>query len=140
MWGICSENRGNLKQIEKELKENVRLRVSTAEIFEDTAENPELILESSWDLSQVNREKQGVYKVTGSFVIPEGYEVADSLALPEAYAYLSVQKKENHRLIPTVCQLWICWNFLCYWMDFPQRNAGIYRFIFLRMRELPENR
>ena len=84
---------GNLKQIEKELKENVRLRVSTAEIFEDTAENPELILESSWDLSQVNREKQGVYKVTGSFVIPEGYEVADSLALPEAYAYLSVQKK-----------------------------------------------
>ena len=84
---------GSLKQIEKELKENVRLRVSTAETFENTAENPELILESSWDLSQVNREKQGVYKVTGSFVIPEGYEVADSLALPEAYAYLSVQKK-----------------------------------------------
>lgn len=84
---------GSLNQIEKELKENVRLRVSTAETFENTAENPELILESSWDLSQVNREKQGVYKVTGSFVIPEGYEVADSLTLPEAYAYLSVQKK-----------------------------------------------
>ena len=97
---------GNLKQIEKELKENVRLRVSTAEIFEDTAENPELILESSWDLSQVNREKQGVYKVTGSFVIPEGYEVADSLALPEAYAYLSVQKKGEPQIntysMPTV--------------------------------------
>ena len=84
---------GSLKQIEKELKENVRLRVSTAETFENTAENPELVLESSWDLSQVNREKQGVYKVTGSFVIPEGYEVSDSLTLPEAYAYLSVQKK-----------------------------------------------
>ena len=84
---------GSLNQIEKELKENVRLRVSTAETFENTVENPELILESSWDLSQVNREKQGVYKVTGSFVIPEGYEVADSLTLPEAYAYLSVQKK-----------------------------------------------
>ena len=84
---------GNLKQIEKGLKENVRLRVSTAETFENTAENPELILESSWDLSQVNTKKQGVYKVTGSFVIPEGYEVADSLTLPEAYAYLSVQKK-----------------------------------------------
>ena len=41
----------------------------------------------------MNREKQGVYKVTGSFVIPEGYEVSDSLTLPEAYAYLSVQKK-----------------------------------------------
>ena len=84
---------GSLKQIEKELKENVRLRVSTAETFENTAENPELILESSWDLSRVNMEKQGVYKVTGSFVIPEGYEVSDSLTLPEAYAYLSVQKK-----------------------------------------------
>lgn len=97
---------GNLKQIEKELKENVRLRVSTAETFENTAENPELILESSWDLSQVNREKQGVYKVTGSFVIPEGYEVADSLALPEAYAYLSVQKKGEPQIntysMPTV--------------------------------------
>ena len=84
---------GSLNQIEKELKENVRLRVSTAETFENTAENPELILESSWDLSQVNTKKRGVYKVTGSFVIPEGYEVADSLTLPEAYAYLSVQKK-----------------------------------------------
>ena len=71
----------------------MKRRVSTAETFENTAENPELILESSWDLSQVNREKQGVYKVTGSFVIPEGYEVSDSLTLPEAYAYLSVQKK-----------------------------------------------
>lgn len=95
---------GSLKQIEKELKENVRLRVSTAEKFENTAENPELILESSWDLSRVNMEKQGVYKVTGSFVIPEGYEVSDSMTLPEAYAYLSVQKKENRRLIPTVCR------------------------------------
>ena len=97
---------GSLKQIEKELKENIRLRVSTAETFENTAENPELILESSWDLSQVNREKQGVYKVTGSFVIPEGYEVADSLVLPEAYAYLSVQKKGEPQIntysMPTV--------------------------------------
>ena len=97
---------GSLKQIEKELKENVRLRVSTAETFENTAENPELVLESSWDLSQVNREKQGVYKVTGSFVIPEGYEVSDSLTLPEAYAYLSVQKKGEPQIntysMPTV--------------------------------------
>ena len=97
---------GSLKQIEKELKENIRLRVSTAETFKNTAENPELILESSWDLSQVNREKQGVYKVTGSFVIPEGYEVADSLVLPEAYAYLSVQKKGEPQIntysMPTV--------------------------------------
>ena len=47
-----------------------------------------------------------MYKVTGSFVIPEGYEVADSLALPEAYAYLSVQKKGEPQIntysMPTV--------------------------------------
>lgn len=85
---------GSLKQIEKELKENVRLRVSTAETFENTAENPELILESSWDLSRVNREKQGVYKVTGSFVIPEGYEVSDSLTLPEHMHIFCTEKGE----------------------------------------------
>ena len=62
-WDMAVSYTHLLKQIEKELKENVRLRVSTAETFENTAENPELILESSWDLSRVNREKQGVYKV-----------------------------------------------------------------------------
>lgn len=84
---------GSLKKIEQDLKESVRLRVSTAEEFENTAENPEVILESSWDLSQVNIAKQGVYKVTGTFTVPEGYEVADDLMLPEAYAYISVQKR-----------------------------------------------
>ena len=52
---------GSLKEIEQDLKKNVRLKVSTAEKFENTAENPELILESSWDMSQVNTAKQGVY-------------------------------------------------------------------------------
>ena len=105
MCCLCSKKRGgSLKQIEKELKENVRLRVSTAEKFENTAENPELILESSWDLSRVNMEKQGVYKVTGSFVIPEGYEVSDSMTLPEHMHIFLYRKKENRRLIPTVCR------------------------------------
>ena len=97
---------GSLKEIEQDLKKNVRLKVSTAEKFENTAENPELILESSWDMSQVNTAKQGVYKVTGSFVIPEGYEVEDGLTFPEAYAYLSVQKKGKPQIntysMPTV--------------------------------------
>lgn len=38
----------SLRKIEEDLKESVRLRVSTAEKFENTAENPEIILESSW--------------------------------------------------------------------------------------------
>lgn len=67
MCCLCSKNGGSLKQIEKELKENVRLRVSTAETFENTAENPELILESSWDLSRVNREK--TRRVQGNRII-----------------------------------------------------------------------
>ena len=97
---------GSLKKIEQELKENVRLRVSTAEKFENTAENPELILESSWDLSQVDTGKQGVYKIAGSFVIPEEYKISEDLALPEAYAYISVQKKGEPQIntysMPTV--------------------------------------
>ena len=97
---------GSLKKIEQELSENIKLRVSTAERFENTAENPELILKSSWNLSQVNTAKQGVYKIVGSFVIPEGYEISADLALPEAYAYLSVQKKGEPQIntysMPTV--------------------------------------
>lgn len=83
----------SLRKIEEDLKEGVRLRVSTAEKFENTAENPEIILESSWDMSQIDLTKQGVYKLTGTFVVPEGYQLSEDLALPKAYAYLSVQKK-----------------------------------------------
>ena len=83
----------SLEKIEEDLKESVRLRVSTAEKFENTAENPEIILESSWDMSQVDLTKQGVYKLTGTFVMPEGYQLSENLALPKAYAYLSVQER-----------------------------------------------
>ena len=83
----------SLKKIKKELTESIKLRVSTAQKFENTAENPEIMLESSWDMSQVNISKPGVYKLTGTFVIPQGYELSDDLALPKAYAYISVQKK-----------------------------------------------
>ena len=97
---------GNLEKIEQDLEESVKLKVSTAEQFENTAENPELILESSWDLSQVDTAKRGVYKVTGTFVLPEGYKVVDGLTLPVAYAYLSVQKKGEPQIntysMPTV--------------------------------------
>ena len=88
----------SLRKIEEDLKESVRLRVSTAEKFENTAENPEIILESSWDMSQVDLTKQGVCKLTGTFVVPEGYQLAENLTLPKAYAYLSVQKRGNPQI------------------------------------------
>ena len=88
----------SLRKIEEDLKESVRLRVSTAEKFENTAENPEIILESSWDMSQVDLTKQGVCKLTGTFVVPEGYQLSENLTLPKAYAYLSVQKRGNPQI------------------------------------------
>ena len=88
----------SLRKIEEDLKETVRLRVSTAEKFENTAENPEIILESSWDMSQVDLTKQGVCKLTGTFVVPEGYQLSENLELPKAYAYLSVQKRGNPQI------------------------------------------
>ena len=88
----------SLRKIEEDLKESVRLRVSTAEKFENTAENPEIILESSWDMSQADLTKQGVYKLTGTFVVPEGYQLSENLELPKAYAYLSVQKRGNPQI------------------------------------------
>lgn len=65
MCCLCSRNRRSLEKIEEDLKESVRLRVSTAEKFENTAENPEIILESSWDMSQADLTKQGVCKLIG---------------------------------------------------------------------------
>ena len=88
----------SLGKIEEDLKESVRLRVSTAEKFENTAENPEIILESSWDMSQVDLTKQGVCKLTGTFVVPEGYQLAENLTLPKVYAYLSVQKRGDPQI------------------------------------------
>lgn len=92
------ETGSSLEKIEEDLKESVRLRVSTAEKFENTAENPEIILESSWDMSQADLTKQGVCKLIGTFMVPEGYQLAENLALPKAYAYLSVQKRGNPQI------------------------------------------
>ena len=92
------ETGSSLEKIEEDLKESVRLRVSTAEKFENTAENPEIILESSWDMSQVDLTKQGICKLTGTFVVPEGYQLSENLTLPKAYAYLSVQKRGNPQI------------------------------------------
>lgn len=92
------ETGSSLEKIEEDLKERVRLPVSTAEKFENTAENPEIVLESSWDMSQADLTKQGVCKLIGTFVVPEEYQLAKNLALPKAYAYLSVQEKRHPQI------------------------------------------
>ena len=92
------ETGSSLEKIEEDLKERVRLSVSTAEKFENTAENPEIVLESSWDMSQADLTKQGVCKLIGTFVVPEEYQLAKNLALPKAYAYLSVQEKRHPQI------------------------------------------
>lgn len=49
-------------------------------------------------MSQADLTKQGVCKLIGTFVVPEGYQLAENLALPKAYAYLSVQKRGNPQI------------------------------------------
>ena len=99
MCRVCCKNgRKSEKNKGGTEQRNIKLRVSTAQKFENTAENPEIMLESSWDVSRVNTSKSGVYKLTGTFVIPQGYELSDDLTLPEACAYISVQKKGNPQI------------------------------------------
>ena len=49
-------------------------------------------------MSQADLTKQGVCKLIGTFVVPEEYQLANNLALPKAYAYLSVQKRGNPQI------------------------------------------
>lgn len=49
-------------------------------------------------MSQADLTKQGVCKLIGTFVVPKGYQLAENLALPKAYAYLSVQKRGNPQI------------------------------------------
>lgn len=71
---------------------------STSKEFEDTPENPALVLKVKWDTGAVNRKKPGVYKVKGEFQSPEGYRFGDGLKLPEISVYISVQKKEDPQI------------------------------------------
>ena len=89
----CAVRTGSdITPVLEELSRNVELMASTSEVYENTAENPAQSLYAVWDGSEVDTSVPGVYKVKGSFQVPDGYELAENLTLPEAYAYITVQK------------------------------------------------
>ncbi len=91
-YAISSKD--ELKKIKDELENDQMLKVSTASVYEDTPENPALLLKSAWNISEVNTERPGLYKIEGIFKIPEDYVLKQGFTLPKAYAYISVQKKD----------------------------------------------
>lgn len=88
----------NLEEIQKNLARDILLLGSTAETYEDTAENPAQVLHGVWDISGVNVKKPGVYKITGKFQSPEGYRLEENLKLPEMTAYVTVQDPGRPRI------------------------------------------
>lgn len=85
----------NLREIEKDLEETFYILGSTCTEYEDTAANPSVVLQSVWDFSQVDTAVPGVYKVTGTFVAPEGYALEQELTVPEAVAWITVQRPDK---------------------------------------------
>lgn len=83
---------GSLDGILKELKD-IWILGSTSEVFENTAENPAVELETKWDVASVNRKKPGVYCMKGTLVPPKGYTFKQGIQLPKISVYISVQKK-----------------------------------------------
>ena len=82
----------SLEQVRKDLEESIILLASTADEFENSAENPSIVLSSKWDLTEADTGKTGVYRVQGAFQIPEGYTLKEGVELPKPIAYISVQK------------------------------------------------
>lgn len=80
-----------LKDIRETLTKDMILFGSTAETYENTAENPARAMHAVWDISGVNIREPGIYKIAGKFQAPEGYALAETLALPEMTAYVSIQ-------------------------------------------------
>ena len=84
-----------LQGIQEELEAGFHLLGSVREEYEDTAAYPSVVLDSVWDFSGADTSTPGVYKVTGTFAAPAGYTLDPSLELPEATAYLSVQRPDQ---------------------------------------------
>lgn len=97
------------QMIQKMLTEDMILFGSTAETYENTAENPAQAMRATWDISRVNCRKPGVYKIVGKFQAPEGYTLAENLALPEMTAYVSIQNPDapeiNTYYMPEIHQI-----------------------------------
>lgn len=83
----------NLRTLIEKVSKTAILSVSTLENFEDTEENPALKLEAQWNLSAVDMETPGVYKITGKYILPEGYSIKKELELPMVNVYVSVQEE-----------------------------------------------
>lgn len=100
---------GNVQTIRDTLTKDIILFGSTAEAYENTAENPAQAMHAVWDISEINTGKPGVYKITGEFQAPEGYTLAENLKLPEMTAYISIQNPDapeiNTYYMPEVHQI-----------------------------------
>lgn len=79
-------------------KEAVSLSTSTKEHYENTFENPEILLNVQWDISEVDLSNPGVYRITGTFSAPKGYILKEGIVLPKAYGYISVQQTRKPEL------------------------------------------
>lgn len=103
------ETGSNLQEVQETLTEDMILFGSTAETYENTAEDPAQAMRATWDISRVNCRKPGVYKIVGKFQAPEGYTLAENLALPEMTAYVSVQNPDapeiNTYYMPEIHQI-----------------------------------
>ena len=82
----------DLETFLQKIEQKVSLSASTSETFENTEENPAIVLNAQWDVSTVNVNLPGVYKITGTFQIPDGYTLREGLEMPTASVYVSVQK------------------------------------------------
>lgn len=103
------ETGSNLQEVQETLTENMILFGSTAETYENTAENPAQAMRATWDISVVNCQKPGVYNIVGEFQVPDGYTLAEDLVLPEMTAYVSVQDPDapeiNTYYMPEIHQI-----------------------------------
>ena len=92
----------SLAGVRANLEETFHILGSTCEEYEDSAAHPSVVMPSVWDFNQVNAAVPGVYKVTGTFTVPQGYEAASGLLVPEAVAYVVVQRPDQPE-VQTCC-------------------------------------
>lgn len=92
------ETGGDLQKIQETLEKDILLFGSTAETYENTAENPAQAMRAVWNFGKVNIRKPGVYKIIGKFQVPEGYRISENLTLPEMTAYISVQNPDTPQI------------------------------------------
>lgn len=92
----------SLAEVRADLEETFHILGSTCEEYEDTAAHPSVMMPSVWDFDQVNTAVPGVYKVTGTFTAPQGYEADSGLLVPEAVAYVTVQRPDQPE-VQTCC-------------------------------------